>query len=677
MKTLSDSELLGEYARHNSQEAFAELVQRYVDLVYSTALRQVGGDAHLAQDVAQNVFTALARKARGLLRRQTLSGWLYTSARFAGAEVARTESRRRIREEKYMHEPMHEPASEPDWETVSPMLDAAMGELREKDREAILLRYFENRAFADVGQRLGLNENAARMRVERALDNLRGALARRGLVAGAGLGAAIAANAVQVAPSGLATTLTAGSLAASGAGTFAFLGLLTTAKVKLGLGALALAGATTIGLVAYQQPGTRTVLQQPTVSVAGKSEFAASVQGNNNTAALPSAQPGPPRAQPLESVSLPQTSAPESLLVVGNQSDNVVQFDLATGRWSELARLPKGSGPRGIAVSDAGKLYLSLERGSKNLVELVPGESAPQLKDVSRPIGRYGPGMLVCSKGQIWTAGDTERLIYRVNPATGEVFTPPQFMSPYNIVGFTMDGDTLYAGEYFQRGIARYEVGAEAKPTVRLVTNDMHLDKPVGLAIGHNGNLYVASRLEPAIAEFDLKTGAYVRTLVDLGVGSKEGVYGLVYAPATRRYYISAGSNIYEVDPDGKLLATYNSPALKSANAIALLPAGVHLTMTQPAASGAALLAASKGNPSAAASPTISASPAMTLLKVVPGKLIVTGQPGNRYRLLATTDFVSWEPIASLENTRGTVEFVDPDAPSHDRRFYRLEMLTE
>ena len=662
MKTLSDSELLGEYARHNSQDAFAELVQRCVDLVYSTALRQVGGDAHLAQDVAQNVFTALARKARGLLRRQTLSGWLYTSARFGGAEVARTESRRRIREEKFMREPIHEPVPEPDWETVSPMLDAAMGELREKDREAILLRYFENRAYAEVGQKLGLNENAARMRVERALDNLRGALARRGLVAGAGLGAAIAANAVQVAPSGLAATLTASSLAASGAGTFAFLELLTTAKVKLGLGALALAGATAIGLVEYQQQGTRTVLQQPTVSVAGQSEFAVLVQGNNNAAALPSAQSAPAPAQPLESASLPgQIPAPEGLLVVGNESDNVVQFDLATGRWSELARLPKGSGPRGIAVSDAGKLYLSLERGSKNLVELVPGESAPQLKDVSRPIGRYGPGMLVYSKGQIWTAGDTERLIYRVNPATGEVSTPPQFQSPYNIVGFTMDGDTLYAGEYFQRGIARYEVGAEAKPTVRLVTNDMHLDKPVGLTIGHNGNLYVASRLEPAIVEFDLKTGAYVRTLVDLGVGSKEGVYGLVYAPATRRYYISAGSNIYEVDPDGKLLATYNSPALKGANAIALLPAGVHLAVTQPAASA----------------PALATAHAITLLKALPGKLIITGERRERYRVLATTDFLTWEPIASVHNTNGTVEYIDPDAPKFDRRFYRLEMLTE
>jgi RNA polymerase sigma factor (sigma-70 family) len=662
MKTLSDSDLLGEYARHNSQDAFAELVQRYVDLVYSTALRQVGGDAHLAQDVAQNVFTALARKARGLLRRRTLSGWFYTSARFAGAEVVRAESRRRIREEQFMREPTHEPASEPDWETVSPLLDAAMGELREKDREAILLRYFEDRAYAEVGQRLGLNENAARMRVERALDNLRAGLARRGLAVGAGLGAAIATNAVQVAPSGLAATLTAGSLAASGAGTFAFLELLTTAKVNLGLVALALAGATTIGLVAYQQPGTRTVLQQPTVSVAGKSEFAASVQGNNNTAAIPSAQPGPPRAQPLESVSLPsKTPAPESLLVVGNQSDNVVQFDIATGRWSELARLPKGSGPRGIAVSDAGKLYLSLERGSKNLVELVPGESAPQLKDVSRPIGRYGPGILVYSKGQIWTAGDTERLIYRVDPTTGEVTTPPQFQSPFNIVGFTMDGDTLYAGEYFQRGIARYEMGTETKPTVRLVTNDVHLDKPVGLTIGHNGNLYVASRLEPAVVEFDLQTGAYVRTLVDLGVGSKEGVYGLVYAPATRRYYISAGSNIYEVDPDGKLLATYNSPALKSANAIALLPSGVHLALTQPAASA----------------PALAASHAITLLKAVPGKLIITGERRERCRVLATTDFLTWEPIASLRNTNGTVEYIDPDAHKFDRRFYRLEMLTE
>ena len=669
---LSDSDLLREYASKNSQDAFAELVQRHVDLVHSAALRQVGGDAHLAQDVAQTVFSDLARKARRLAHHQALSGWLYTSARFAAAKVARTESRRRNREERFMREPTQETASETDWETIRPVLDAAMGQLREKDREAILLRYFENRAFADVGQKLGLKENAARMRVERALENLRAAFARRGVATTAGLGAVISANAVQVAPSGLAATLATGSLAAAGAGTSALFNLLTTANVKLGLGVLVLAGAATIAVVAHHQaPGAGRAPQRIAQGQVHRNEPSAPAPGAASSEMLQSAQSipaPPPRGQ--------QTPAPEALVVVGNGSDNVVQFDLATGRWTELAKLPKGSSPRGIAVGDAGELYVGLVGGKKNLVELVPGEGAAQLKDVSRSIGRSGPGMLVYSKGQIWTAGDTERVIYLVNPATGEISTPPQFRNPNNIVGLVANGDTLYAGEYFQRSVIRYEMGAQAKRAVRVVTNDTHVNQPVGLAIGHNGNLYVASRLEPAIVEFDLKTGAYVRTLVDLGVGSKEGIYGLVYAPATRRYYISAGSHIYEVDPEGNLLAVYNSPALKKAQAIALVPAGVRLALTRSTTANAALAAAPTMNSSALSASPVPSSVPMTLLKAVPGRLIITGAPGEHYRVMATTDFTTWQAIATLENTNGMVEFVDPNLAKFDRRFYRLEMVT-
>src|SRR5664279_357678 len=133
-----DSELLARFARTNSEDAFAELVKRHVNLVYSAALRQVNGDAHLAQDVAQTVFADLARKAASLSRREVLTGWLYTSAHFAAAKIVRTETRRRDREEKFMREPIHETAPEPDWEKIRPALDDAMHELKETDREAVL-----------------------------------------------------------------------------------------------------------------------------------------------------------------------------------------------------------------------------------------------------------------------------------------------------------------------------------------------------------------------------------------------------------------------------------------------------------------------------------------------------------------------------------------------------------
>lgn len=247
-----DSELLHRFARTNSEDAFAELVKRHVNLVYSAALRQVNGDEHSAKDVAQTVFTDLARKAGSLARRENLAGWLYTSAHFAAAKIARTETRRRDREEKFMREPTHETAPDADWEKIRPTLDDAMHELKESDRAAILLRYFENRQFAEVGAKLGLNENAARMRVERALEKLRAVFAKRGITTVATIAAIISANAIQTAPANLATTLTAASLATSGTGTLTLLKIMTATKLKLALSAILVASAATALVVQHQ-----------------------------------------------------------------------------------------------------------------------------------------------------------------------------------------------------------------------------------------------------------------------------------------------------------------------------------------------------------------------------------------------------------------------------------------
>jgi RNA polymerase sigma factor (sigma-70 family) len=253
MNMKPDHELLRQYAIARSEQAFAELVKRHVNLVYSAALRQVGGDAHLAHDVAQNVFTDLARKASSLSRRESLAGWLYTSAHFAAGKIVRTEIRRREREEQFMREPPHDPAPDADWEKLRPTLDAAMHGLNETDREAVLLRYFENRPYAEVGAKLGVNENAARMRVERALEKLRALLAKRGVATTAVLASVISANAIQVAPPALAATLANASLAAAAAGTsLTLMKLMTLTKLKLGLSALVVAGAATTLVLQHQ-----------------------------------------------------------------------------------------------------------------------------------------------------------------------------------------------------------------------------------------------------------------------------------------------------------------------------------------------------------------------------------------------------------------------------------------
>src|SRR5438128_1105636 len=178
-----DCELLRRYAESRSEDAFAELVRRHLDLVYSAALRQVNRDAALAQDVTQTVFTDLARKANSLSRRPVLTGWLYTSAHFAAAKAVRAERRRRAHEQEAqtMRELLHDPAPDLEWSKLRPMLDEAMHQLKEADREAILLRYFEQRPLGEIGARLGVSENTARMRVDRALEKLRSVLSRRGV----------------------------------------------------------------------------------------------------------------------------------------------------------------------------------------------------------------------------------------------------------------------------------------------------------------------------------------------------------------------------------------------------------------------------------------------------------------------------------------------------------------
>jgi RNA polymerase sigma factor (sigma-70 family) len=242
---LNDAELLRRYVETNSDAAFTELVGRYLDLVYSAALRQLGGDAHRAKDVAQVVFTLLARKARSLVSHPVLAGWLYTATQHAAAKAIRTEARRSAREREAfaMNNTVtgnDAESSAVDWDRVRPVLDEAMRELSERDREAVLLRFFARRPFAEIGATLQLSEDAARMRVERALEKLHALLARRGVTStSAALGMALSAEAVLAAPVGMSATLAglalksvavAGTLAGPAAGLIQFM---STSKLAI------------------------------------------------------------------------------------------------------------------------------------------------------------------------------------------------------------------------------------------------------------------------------------------------------------------------------------------------------------------------------------------------------------------------------------------------------------
>lgn len=274
---IDDATLLRRYARENAEDAFAELVRRHLDLVYSAALRQLNGDTHLAADAAQLVFTDLARKAGSLIGHPVLAGWLFTSTRFAAAKLVRTEQRRRHREQAAhaMNEILPDAPPALDWTHASPLIDEALAGLNTTDRDAVLLRFFQGRAFADIGKRLNLSENAARMRVDRALDKLRGTLARHGITStSAALATALASHAVASAPVALAATVTsAGLVSASGGLVATFVTLMSTSKLPLGVaGALAIAGGA--GLV-YQADAnarlreTQSALQQQATALPG------------------------------------------------------------------------------------------------------------------------------------------------------------------------------------------------------------------------------------------------------------------------------------------------------------------------------------------------------------------------------------------------------------------------
>lgn len=245
-----DASLLREFAQTGTESAFAELVRRHLDLVHSAALRQVAGDAHRAEDVTQAVFVELARQARRLAEHRSLAGWLYTTARHVAARNQRTEQRRLAREQS-AHAMNDVPGSPPpDWAELRPLLDEAMHRLSAADREAVVLRVFQNQPLAAVGGALGVSENAARMRVDRALERLRQELARRGVVStAAALASVLGAHAVTPAPTALAAAVSAAAwtIPAASWGTLAALGEFTatfmTTKKWLALGTLLLTGA--------------------------------------------------------------------------------------------------------------------------------------------------------------------------------------------------------------------------------------------------------------------------------------------------------------------------------------------------------------------------------------------------------------------------------------------------
>jgi RNA polymerase sigma factor (sigma-70 family) len=274
MSEPDDHQLLAEFARAESEPAFAALVARYINLVFSTAFRFTG-NAHHAEEITQAVFIILARKAGKLSPRVVLSGWLYQVARLTSANFMKREIRRQRREqEAYMQSALNEPHDNA-WHAIAPLLDDAMGKLGQTDRDAVVLRYFENKSAAEIGAALQMNEETARRRVNRALEKLHRYFKQRGISSTTtGIAGAISANSVHAAPVALTQTVTPLAVAKGSLATVSILTLVkgtlnymlwNKLKLAMAVGTAVILAAGTTTLVAQHASQTNAIIPYKTL----------------------------------------------------------------------------------------------------------------------------------------------------------------------------------------------------------------------------------------------------------------------------------------------------------------------------------------------------------------------------------------------------------------------------
>src|SRR5215469_9692111 len=257
MQELDDNALLREYVERDSQEAFAALVERHVNKVYSVALRHTRNPGH-AEEITQVVFIILAQKSGKLGKKVILSGWLYQAARLTATTFIRSEIRRARREQEAC---MQSTLNEPDnWRELSPLIDGVIGKLDRADRDALVLRFFDGKSMQEVGAELGASEDAAKMRVSRALEKIRKILAKRGFHSTTSiLAEQLSAHSICVAPAALAQSTTAVALTKGAAASTSSLTLIKGAlkimawtKTKAVVAAAVILAVTATGVTGYK-----------------------------------------------------------------------------------------------------------------------------------------------------------------------------------------------------------------------------------------------------------------------------------------------------------------------------------------------------------------------------------------------------------------------------------------
>lgn len=306
-----DAELLRCFAEDSSEKSFALLVQRHIGFVFATALRRLNGNQALAEEVVQLVFIDLARKASRLPAGVVLIGWLFNSTRFAAKQIIRADRRRRIRERKAVeiNELMQSDSTTVNWGELRPVLDDLIGELPERERHAVLLRFFDGCDFTKIGARLGTSPDGARTRVNRALERMNRKLARRGVSSTiAALSTGLASAATVAVPAELAATVAKTALVTAPAASGIGLLFLSMNKTIVGVTS-ALAVAATIGLVVQHKSNFQLRAQIERLRSQSKTEVNLRMRRERlaNTLSNPSTNVGPTGVVTMQKGSLPAT----------------------------------------------------------------------------------------------------------------------------------------------------------------------------------------------------------------------------------------------------------------------------------------------------------------------------------------------------------------------------------